>query len=273
MLNINLIFKGMIIGIAKIIPGVSGSLLAVSLGLYDRAIESISHPFKNFKDNMFFLGSLGLGVLIAITLCSNVVSFFLSNSFFLTVSLFVGFIIGSLPSFFKSIDKLSKKDYFLVFLVSILVFLLSIFRSENNFVYENTFSKNILVFIFGFIDAAAMVIPGISGTAIFLLLGCYSYVLELFSSVYNIFNFDVNFIPMVCFALGILIGIIIVSKIMNYMLKQHKKNTYLCIVGFAISSILLLCMDLFFIGCSLLEFFIGIVLFILGYKVSYKLNN
>jgi len=94
MINYKLILKGMVIGLAKIIPGVSGSLLAVSLGIYGIAIEAISHPFKNIKHNIIFLGNVGIGILFSITLCSNVVSYFLSNYFFLTVLLFIGFIVG-----------------------------------------------------------------------------------------------------------------------------------------------------------------------------------
>ena len=273
MINIKLIIKGFFVGIAKIIPGVSGSLLAVSLGLYNKAIEAISNPFKNFKENIIFLGNVGIGVLIAIILCSNIVLYFLNKYFFITVILFIGFIIGSIPSFLNDIKISDKKDYLFIVLFTLLIVFLSSFKNDYNFIYDRSIVDNILIVLFGFIDAAAMVIPGISGTAIFLLIGCYSFVLGLFSSLSNIFFLDFNLFPIVLFFIGVFIGIIIVSKIMNYMLKKYKKNTYLCIVGCALSSVILLTLYMFSIDFSLIELIIGLFLFIIGYKISYKLNK
>lgn len=269
MIDCKLIFKGMIIGLAKIIPGVSGSLLAVSLGIYNLAIEAISHPFKNFKHNVFFLGNVGVGVLFSIILCSNIVSYFLSKYYFLTVLLFIGFILGTFPEIIKETHIDAKKDYIIVAFVAIFIFLLSNFRSSTIFIYRNTFSNNFYVFLLGFIDAATMVIPGISGTAIFLLLGSYSFVLELFASLSNL---SFYFVPLIFFGLGLFVGVILVSKFMNYALQYKKKETYLCIFGFALSSIFLLCMDLFSIDTSVCEIILGSFLFIIGYKISLHLN-
>lgn len=267
MFNFNLIMKGILIGIAKIIPGVSGSLIAVSLGLYDKAIDSISHLFKNFKYNLYFLGNLGMGVLISIILFSNLILLFLDNFFFLTLALLIGFIIGSFPSFFKSVGSIKLKDYFVIGLISVLILMLSFFRSENIYEYTPSFFNNIFAFICGFIDAFAMVIPGISGTAIFLIMGCYSFVLNIFSSIYNMFE-----LSSILFMFGVFVGIVMVSKVMSYLLTRHSKITYLGITGFAISSILLLCFDLFSLDISFIELFIGGVLFFIGIRISYKIN-
>lgn len=272
MVNGKLIFKGMIIGLAKIIPGVSGSLLAVSLGIYSLAIEAISHPFRNFKYNICFLGNVGLGVLFSITLCSNIIAFFLSKYFFITVSMFIGFILGTFPTLFKETQIETRKDYFFVSIIAVLIFGLSCFRNPTLFAYQNNFSHNLYVCLLGFIDAATMIIPGISGTAIFLLLGSYSFVLELFSSLSDLSNFLSYIIPILSFSLGMFIGIIFVSKLMNYALKYRKKFAYLCIFGFALSSVFLLCIDLFSKTTSTFEILFGVVLFIIGYKVSVRLN-
>ena len=272
MINGKLIFKGMIIGLAKIVPGVSGSMLAVSLGIYALAIEAISHPFRNFKYNICFLGNVGIGVLFSITLCSNIVSFFLSKYFFITLLLCIGFILGTFPALFKEVQIETGKDYFFVAFIAMLIFGLLCFRNPTLFIYKNTFANNLYVLLLGFIDAATMVIPGISGTAIFLLLGTYSFVLELFSSLSSFSNLLSNIIPILFFSLGLLMGVIFVSKIMNYALHYKKKSTYLCILGFALSSILLLCIDLLPRFSSLAELLLGSILFIIGYKVSVRLN-
>lgn len=272
MFNIKLIFKGMIIGLAKIIPGVSGSLLAVSLGIYNTAIKVISHPFQNMKNNILFLTNVGIGILIAITLCSNVISFFLSRYFFLTVILFVGFIVGTFPSIVKETSIQTKKDYIIIGIVILSIIILSSFRSVDNFSYQNTVYDNLYVFFLGFVDAATMVIPGISGTAIFLLLGSYSFILKLFGSLSNFSIFGSYFTPFCFFLLGLIVGVILVCKLMDYTLNYKKKQTYLFIFGFALSSIFLLLIDVFCYDVSILEVCFGIVLFIIGYKISVKLN-
>lgn len=272
MLNVRLIFKGMIIGLAKIIPGVSGSLLAVSLGIYNTAIEAISHPFQSFRKNIIFLTNVGLGILIAITLCSNVISYFLSKYFFLTLSLFIGFIVGTFPGLIKETNVKTRNDFITIGLVFLSILLLSSFRSADTFLYKNTFHDNLHVFFLGFIDAATMVIPGISGTAIFLLLGSYSFILNLFASLSNFSIFNLYFIPFIFFLSGLALGVILICKLMNYALQYRKKQTYLLILGFALSSIFLLLIDLFCYDMSIFESLFGIILFIIGYKISVRLN-
>lgn len=271
MIDLELIFKGILIGLAKILPGVSGSLLAVSLGIYTIAIEAISYPFKDLKKNIIFLGNVGIGVLTSISFGSGIISFFLDRYFFLTILLFMGFIVGTFPKLFKEANISSKKDWLLIICVAIFIILLCSFKSTNEFVYTNNLLNNFLVYIFGFIDAAAMVIPGISGTAIFLLIGCYPFILYLFSSFPTFFTGS-NLNCYILFGLGLFSGIIIVSKIMNYAFKYHEKKTYLCIVAFALSSIFLLFIDIFNSSVLISDLFLGSFLFFVGYKISRFLN-
>lgn len=272
MFDFKLIIKGMIIGLAKVIPGVSGSLIAVSLGVYGIAIQIISHPFQSIKYSIVFLGNVGIGVLLSITLSSNIVSFFITKYFFVTVLLFIGFILGTFPTLIKETRIEGRKDYIVVILIAIFIFLLSSFRNSTIYFYENTIWDNLYVLILGFIDAATMVIPGISGTAIFLLMGSYSFILNLFSSISNLSVFALHITPLLFFGIGLSLGIIIVSKFMNYVLKYKKKETYLCILGFALSSIILLCVDLFLTSFSIFELVVGFILFFVGYKISVRLN-
>lgn len=80
--------KGILIGIAKIIPGLSGSILMISFNLYDRAINAITNFFSNIKDNFLFLANLTLGIVIGISLFSNILSYFITNYYTYTTSLF-----------------------------------------------------------------------------------------------------------------------------------------------------------------------------------------
>lgn len=273
MIDIILILKGLLIGIAKVIPGISGSLLAVSIGLYDRGIEAISHFFKDFKSNLVFLGNIGIGVLIAIVVGSGIIGFFLERYPFSTILLFLGFIMGTFPSLFKDTKISSKKDILIIVFVSTFLLLFTNIQGKNIFVYTGSFRDNIIVFLLGMIDAATMVIPGISGTAIFMILGCYTFVLDLFASPMNGTLFTEYFPSFLFFGSGVIIGAIVVSMVMSYMLKNHRKKTYLCIFGFAISSILLLFFDVFKRNVSINQMSIGFLFCIIGYILSFHLNK
>ena len=112
--NILLILKGFVLGIANIIPGVSGGTLAITLGIYERMIEAISHFFSNFKDNLKFIMFLGIGILISLALFSNVIGFCLDNYKFATILFFIGIILGGMPILFKKVktfvcNKATKK--------------------------------------------------------------------------------------------------------------------------------------------------------------------
>ena len=90
--KLGLIFKGFIVGLGKIIPGVSGSLIAVSLGIYEKSIECISHFFKDVRNNLYFLGLIGIGVVLAVILGSKVIILLINNFYLPTMFLFIGLI-------------------------------------------------------------------------------------------------------------------------------------------------------------------------------------
>ena len=90
--NIRLIVKGLIIGLGKIIPGVSGGMLAISLGVYEKGLDALSHFFRNVKENTKFLCLLGLGILISVVLMSKLIKFSLDNYYLPTMLLFIGLI-------------------------------------------------------------------------------------------------------------------------------------------------------------------------------------
>ena len=108
-----LIIKGFILGVCKIIPGVSGGMVAITLGLYDKGIEAINNFFKDVKKNTLFLGQLGLGLLIAIFVFSKIINYALDHFYLPTILLFIGLIIGGVPNLFKKVKTKNKKNWFI----------------------------------------------------------------------------------------------------------------------------------------------------------------
>lgn len=258
------IFKGLLIGIGKIIPGVSGSLIAMSLGVYEKCIDIISNFSKEIKYNYKFLFNLCLGFLLSFILFSNVIYYFITNHYFLTMCLFIGLIIGTIPNVLNKNKIETKKDYIYI-LVSFIIVILISFLGKGYINIENNFSGYLFTILIGFIDAVTMIIPGISGTAIFMVLGVYEFVLLLFSKL--LFPF------IVFFAIGLIIGVIITSKLINYCFKNYNHQTYLLILGFVFSSLLFLIIDTFNKSFNLIQFLIGIILIIFGYFISYFLDR
>jgi len=263
-----LFIKGIIIGIGKIIPGVSGSLLAMSLGVYEKTLYKIRYFTKKIEKNILYFFFLGTGILVSIIFGSKIVLYFLNNYYTLTIFLFVGLILGMVPSIQK---KVTNKDI-IYYIVTIFTLILTLFilniKSIDNFVYENNFISNIQVILIGFIEAFTMVVPGISGTAIFLILGYYEFIMELFSSIFIFITKEIFMV--ILFFSSFLFSLYLISIWINFMLSKYKKITYAMILGFGYSSIFLLLKDVLIKLTNPIELIVSIFLMFIGFIISKK---
>ena len=259
--TLKLILKGMVIGIGKIIPGVSGSMIAISLGLYERMIHALCNIFNNFKENAVFLFKVGIGLLLSIMLISKIIYMMLNNYYLLTMLLFIGLILGGLPSIIKIASKEKNTKNNIILLIPFVIFLILEILTDS---LELNIKLNMFNAIWvGMLEALTMLIPGISGTAIMMMLGIYEDVLLVFSE-FNYFHI------LIFLMLGIMLGVFFFSKLINYFLNKHKISCYYLIIGFVVSSIIILLKNLFIVEFKLLEFIIGIILMIIGMVISYK---
>lgn len=265
-----LILKGIIIGIGKVIPGVSGSMLAISMGIYQKLIDSVNNFFKYPKENLKFLLKISVGVVISIVFLSNLILNCLNKYYLVTVFFFIGLIIGG----FEDIKQNTKKRYNYVAIISFITIIILGFININNKVnITNTF-LNILYFIFiGFIDALTAVVPGISGTATLMMLGAYEKVMGLYS---NIFNFSIildNLKLLIPYITGMLIGIIVTVKLINYLFKNYKEKTYNSILGFSLATIVLMfikCLNSFY---TITHLIMGFIALFIGIFITKKINH
>ena len=267
-----LVMKGFIIGIAKIIPGVSGSLVAFNLGLYERGIEAISNFFKNTKSNMIFLLNVGIGIIFSIIIGSKIIDCLLLKFYFPTMLLFIGLLIGTIPDLFKKANIKTKNEWFYFIIIFILMIIFTTLKENNNYIYIDNLKNNLYVILIGFIDALTMIIPGISGTATFMIIGCYEFFLSIFANLTNINNIVENIKIIILFSVGLFLGIIIITKLMSYLLNNKKDIIYPIITSFSVSSIVFLMLQVLNTKIKLIELLIGIILFILGIKISKRLD-
>lgn len=264
------IFQGMLVGLGKIIPGVSGSIIAISLGIYEEAIYAINNIFKDPKKSIKFLIPIGLGIIISIIFSSKIIYNMLDNYFTPTILFFLGLIVGGV----KDVVKETKKKYILITIISfIIVVFLGLMSSENETNFDNLFYQFLFFFFIGMIDAATMVIPGISGTAVLMMLGSYNTIIRVISNLTNIQYLFNNFLILLPFLLGIIVGIFITVKLINYLYDKHYHKTYNGILGFLLATIVYMFMATLKSNYTLSQIVVGILLFIIGYIMTNIINR
>ncbi|MDD4607933.1 MAG: DUF368 domain-containing protein [Bacilli bacterium] len=261
-----LIIKGFIIGMGKIIPGVSGGMLAITLGVYDQGIDAISNFFEKPKKNSIFLGLLGIGIVLSIVIFSNLIKISLEKYYLATMLLFIGLIIGGIGSVQKVIKGSYTTKNLLIMSIPCLVLL---FLSTCEWKLNVTEPSFILLIIIGVVEALTMIVPGISGTAVLMMIGCYELIINTFSTAYELESLKILF-P---FLIGIIVGGIIIVKIMSYLLKKFRTETYFAIYGFVITSIIMLFFETFHNNYRVIEVLVGLMLLIVGVFISQKLED
>ena len=264
-----LIIKGFIIGIAKIIPGVSGALLAISLGLYEKAMEALSDFWKRPKLHFPFLMCFGFGVVLAIVLGSHVIRFLLENFYLPTMLLFIGLMMGGIPSFYRQMSNGNRNcRQILSFVIAFLfVLFLSIQLPEGNVILLGEASWPLL-FLMGMIEIATTIIPGISGTAIFMLMGSYPLLLELFSMLGSLEQMVQYADLLIPFGAGLAIGIFSIAHLMTFLFRKYNGETNYAILGFSLASMLVLFLQTFQNPYSPMEIIISLILLVVGYRCA-----
>lgn len=273
--NILIFLKGMLMGVSDLIPGISGGTIAFITGIYDRLMIAISNLFskksfevlllllkfefkKSFEKaktlDLFFLVQLFFGIFFSIIVFSKVILYLYNSYLSYVLSFFLGLILASL-SFLKK-ELPSKKDFYFHVLLSISIFigigislLSSLSVSNPSFMY---------VIFSGFIAISALFLPGISGSYLLLLLGVYNYILL----AVTMRNLEV----IGAFGIGAILGAIFISKIISYLLKNFRSNTFTILFGLVIGTSYL------FVKTIVFDVF-AILFLLLGYLVVYLMED
>lgn len=277
MKNIVLIIKGIVIALANIIPGVSGGTLMITLGVYEQIIDIISHPFKNLKNNWKFILFIGIGVVAGVLGFSKLISYCLDKFPLATPLFFIGLILGGLPLLFRKgkVKDNIKVSNILIFLITFgIVLLFTFLKSGDNVVTITTDLKGIiLLFLVGIVSASSMIIPGISGSFMLMLLGYYKPIIDVVSNLTKFNSLWDNLKVLIPFGIGLVVGIVLVAKLIEYLLKRFEVKTYFGVIGFVLASIIAIIVPLFKVSFSVIELMVGIILLVIGSVVTYKISN
>lgn len=228
----------------KIIPGLSGSLMAYNLNIYDECINKLNNLFN--YNNIKYLLNVGIGILISIVLFSKIISYLYLNYCFIFMMISILLISSTTKIYFKN------KLLFIITLIISLFFLLYKFNIDCDC------SNALYIVILGIIEAISTIVPSLSGSAIFMMLNSYDYVLSLYSSI------NINTIY---FFVGILIGLFVSIKAIKIIISKYK-NIFMTIIS-ALSISTIICLFIKSIN-TFNELIIGSIFLILGIKITLK---
>lgn len=284
--NIILGVKGFIMGIANIIPGVSGGTLALTLGIYERFIGAISHFFSNLKENIKFLLPIAIGLCLAILSMSRVIDYSYEHFPIPTTLFFVGLVIGGIPMLYHKVKGKKEGKQISSWIILLMTFSLVIVMAFADQLFGTTAKVNlkgldlwgyIILFFVGMIAAATMVIPGVSGSLVLMLLGYYYPILKVVKSLTKFENLGENIMIAGIFGVGVLVGIVLISKIIEFLLKKFETKTYYGVLGFIFASILAIPISTYNevenLVFSVPQILIGIIFMAIGGLIAYKLGD
>lgn len=264
-----ILVSGLIIGSFMVMPGVSGGVIAVILGIYDKMIYSLTNLFKDFKKSFIFLLLLTIGVAIGSIWFSNIIYYLYEKHEVITKLTFIGMILGGVPFLFTKIKSNGNKaNYKIIIATFVFSLLLVVLSSKFSFLkIDGNSSSFLLFFLAGVVYASGKVIPGLSGSFLLILMGLYEFVLSVISNPIEMFLNNLN--KLIPFILGLVVGVYIFLKLINYLLSKHFSIIYSIIIGFVLGSIFILIPSM-----SLsLEGLFGIMMMLLGGILSYKLSK
>lgn len=229
------IYRGILMGISDLIPGVSGGTIAFILGIYDRLLESISGFFsRDWKKYLGFLVPLGTGIAITLLLFSRVIEYLLEQHYEATQFFFMGLIIGVIPYIMKQAEvkkNFTARHLIILVVIGAVLAATAFIPTEDNLapITSLTLPVFFLLFFSGWLASMAMLLPGISGSFILLLLGVYSTAINALSTL--------NIPIAMAIGAGVIVGFIVSSKAIQYLLEHFTYVTYAAIIGLILGSL------------------------------------
>ena len=228
--------KGAIVGGTMLVPGVSGGSMAMILGIYNRLIASVSSFLKNIKDNFIFLGLFAAGAVAGLVILSHPLLYLMENCNRPFMYFFIGAVAGSIPMVYRqakirerTLQSVLKQLIYLVIGMSVVVLFAIVPEDAFTGAGLNPRDNIVLQLFTGVIAAVALVLPGISVSYMLVLMGIYD------TTVAAISRLDILYLMPI--ALGLFLGIVLVTKLLESAMEKHPEPTYIIIIGFMIGSV------------------------------------
>ena len=275
--------KGMVMGLANIIPGVSGGTLAVSMGIYDKLIHCLTHLFREFKESIRFVLPIILGMIVALAGLSFVITPSFEHFPLQTNGLFIGLIVGGLPLMFRKVKgsriRIGHGIVFLIFF-AIVIGMAMLGDTEGKAADLSLGLVNVLkLFGVGVIASATMVIPGVSGSMMLLVMGYYNPIVATIKEfVEALVHFNMQEILRCCgilipMGIGVIVGIFAIAKVIEIIFEKFPVYAYYAIIGLILASPIAILMASELGVITVLSVITSLVTFAVGFVVAMKLGE
>lgn len=277
------ILKGMVIGIANIIPGVSGGTMMVAMGIYDKLIHCITHLFSELKKSILFLLPIAIGMGIAVVGSAFGLEYLFANFPLQTNLLFIGLIVGGLPAIWKNVKgNKVKVGHIIAGLIFFgIVVAMAVMGETEGAAADLSFNLiNVIKLLgVGVVAAATMVIPGVSGSMMLLLMGYYNPILNAITDfISNLVAFDMKGIMqgvgvLAPFGVGVVVGIFAIAKLIEIIFAKFPLYAYWAIIGLIVASPIAIIAMNAFPAITFLGVLTGAVALVVGFVIAMKLGE
>ena len=242
------ILKGILIGLAVLIPGVSGGSMIMTMGIYEQAISVTSHDKKVRLPAIINLIPYGIGILVGILGLAFVIKWLMERYLFETALCFIGMILGSLPMLYKKVKGQKFSVIGAVLFVLMVGIMIALPHLSGNAGSEGKLTMSltgaVMAVILGFIGAGTMIVPGISGSMVMLVLGYYNDIIGHITGLKEVVKGGLSgaAIPwghvfaLAFFAVGAVLGLLLVSRWIKWLLGHCPVPTYYAIMGLMLAS-------------------------------------
>ncbi|MBQ7668452.1 MAG: DUF368 domain-containing protein [Clostridia bacterium] len=273
------VLRGILIGVANIIPGISGATIALSLGVYDKIIHCVNNIIKEFKKSILYLIPIGIGAVLGIAVFSKIIEFCFENFRLQTSFTFIGLILGSLPMLIKRVSgkKVTAPNVIALIIGAVFIAGFAFLTADTNAVSK--LSNPILLILVGMIGAISMVIPGLSGSLVLTALGYYDPIISTINSFtskalsFDIGNIWGEFFVLTFFGIGVIIGIVLFAKVIEFLFNKFETTTFYAIIGIILASPVALLININYSSFSLIAYIVSIILLALGFYVAVLLGD
>ena len=279
------VIKGILIGVANIIPGVSGGTMMVSMGVYEKIIGVINNLFKDIKKSILTLLPLGIGMVLGVAVFSFIIPWTLEVYPFPTSFCFIGLILGGVPAIVKPAKESLAKEGKSISLAHIVAFafffVLAVGMAAMNETQSTSANFDLnplfmfMIFLVGMVAAATMVIPGVSGSLVLMILGFYAGIMDAISGfIASVFAFNwaqiLYYVGILApFGIGVIVGIFAVAKLIEWLFAKFPSITYSGILGLIVASPIAIVIKMGHNNINILTIIIGIILLVVGTWFTY----
>lgn len=227
------VLKGVVIGVANAIPGVSGGTMMVIMKVFDRLLGAVTLNLKKLKENFVFLLTIIIGMGIGVILSAKVLNICFENFYVQTQFFFMGVVLGSLPMIYKEATKEKKLEpiHLIPFAIGLGVIIgvtVISMSATNSVITSLTPGTFFYLLVISVVAAAAMIMPGLSGSLVLLILGGYQTVINAVD--------EMNIMVLIPVAIGVALGILLCAKVITICLKKWQRGTYAVILGLIVGS-------------------------------------